>query len=321
MEVGYAGHQGRKLIENGAFQLNQLPDQDLALGNALLASVPNPFYGTPIATGTLSGATVQYGQLLRPFPQYAGVGLLITPGASSSFNAFNAKVTHRFSQGLTMTASYQWSKAIDNVSEDGSGTIRDYNNLSLDRSISSHDVPQSFVVNYRYEFPYGKGKHFGASAPKALEAIAGGWSVAGVYTYHSGFPLAFTATNNTNSFGGSQVPNIISGAQLPIANQSRFAWFNVGDVVQPPAFTFGNAPRYEGYVRAQPLSQMDMGVTKTFSLPWERLKLNLRADAFNIFNHNQFAAPSVTLGSLTFGQVTSSFSTPRNVQVALRLTF
>ncbi len=320
-ELGYAGSQGRKLIENGAFQANQLPDQYLSLGNALLANVPNPFYGTAIATGTLSGPTVQAGQLLRPYPQYAGVGLLITPGASSSFNALNFKITHRFAQGLTMSASYQWSKAIDNVSEDGSGTIRDYNNLSLDRSISGHDVPQSVVLNYRYEFPFGKGKSFGASMPRAVDAVFGGWSIAGVYTYHSGLPLAFTATNNTNSFGGSQVPNILNGSQLAIANPTRSQWFNIADVTQPAAFTYGNAPRYIGYVRAQPLNQMDFGLTKTFSMPWENIKLNLRADAFNSFNHNQFSAPSVSLSSLTFGQVTSSYSTPRNIQLALRLMF
>jgi hypothetical protein len=320
MEVGYAGSQGRKLIENGAFQGNQLPDQDLALGNALLASEPNPFYGTAIATGTLSGPTVQYGQLLRPYPQYTGVGLLLTPGASSSFNALEAKITHRFAQGLILSASYQWSKAIDNVSEDGSGTIRDYNNLSLDRSISGHDIPQSVVINYRYQLPVGKGQHFGSSLPRPLEALIGGWSVAGVYTYHSGLPLTFSATNNTNSFGGSQLPNITDGAQMALANPNRLKWFNTADLTQPAPFTFGNAPRYIGYVRAQAMNQMDMGVTKTFSLR-ETVKLNLRADAFNAFNHNQFNAPSTVLGSLTFGQVTSSYSTPRNIQVALRLSF
>jgi len=320
MEVGYSGSHGRKLIENGAFQANQLPDQDLALGNGLLASVPNPFYGTAIATGTLSGPTVQYGQLLRPYPQYAGVGLLLTPGASSSFNALEVKITHRFAQGLTLSGSYQWSKAMDNVSEDGSGTIRDYNNLSLERSISAHDIPQSVVVNYRYELPVGKGRHFGGSLSRPLDAIVGGWSVAGVYTYHTGLPLAFSATNNTNSFGGSQLPNITNGAQLALANPTRFKWFNTADVTQPLAFTFGNAPREVGYVRAQAMNQMDMGVTKTFSIR-EKVKLNLRADAFNAFNHNQFSAPSVSLSSLTFGQVTSSFSTPRNIQTALRLSF
>jgi hypothetical protein len=153
-----------------------------------------------------------------------------------------------------------------------------------------------------------------------LDAIVAGWSVAGVYTYHTGLPLAFSATNNTNSFGGSQLPNITSGAQLALENPTRFKWFNTADVTQPLAFTFGNAPREVGYVRAQAMNQMDMGVTKTFSIR-EKVKLNLRADAFNAFNHNQFSAPSASLSSLTFGQVTSSFSTPRNIQAALRLSF
>jgi Carboxypeptidase regulatory-like domain/TonB dependent receptor len=321
MEMGYNGSQGRKLIENGAFNANELPDKDLSLGNALLASVPNPFYGTAIASGTLSGPTVQYGQLLLPYPQYTAVNLLLTPGASSSFNALSAKVTHRFSQGLTLVASYQWSKAIDNVSEDGSGTIRDYNNLSLERSVSAHDVPQNLVVTYRYEFPFGKGRAFGKSWSRGIDLALGGWSVAGIWSYHSGLPLAFTTTNNTNSFGGSQLPNITNGAQLALPNPSRFEWFNTADVTQPPAFTFGNAPREIGYVRAAPMENMDMGLTKTFPLHWENVKLSFRADAFNAFNHNQFSAPNTNAASTTFGQVTTSYSTPRNIQLALRLTF
>jgi hypothetical protein len=320
-ELGYNGSQGRKLIENGAYNMDELPDKDLALGNALLASVPNPFYGTAIASGTLSGPTVQYGQLLLPYPQYTAVNLLITPGASSSFNALSAKITHRFSKSMTLVASYQWSRAIDNISEDGSGTIRDYNNLSLERSVSAHDVPQSLVVTYRYEFPFGKGKSFGSSWPRGVDLALGGWSVAGIATYHSGLPLAFSTTNNTNSFGGSQLPNITNGAQLALPNPTRFEWFNTADVTQPPAFTFGNAPREIGYVRAAPMENMDMGLTKTFPLPWEKVRLSFRADAFNAFNHNQFAAPNTNAASTTFGQVTSSYSTPRNIQLALRLTF
>ena len=87
------------------------------------------------------------------------------------------------------------------------------------------------------------------------------------------------------------------------------------------AFTYGNAAREVAYVRTQATNQMDFGLTKTFSLPWENIKLNFRADAFNAFNHNQFAGPSASLSSLTFGQVTSSRSTPRNIQLALRLNF
>ncbi|MFL6416344.1 MAG: hypothetical protein ACJ74Y_11840, partial [Bryobacteraceae bacterium] len=168
---------------------------------------------------------------------------------------------------------------------------------------------------------FGKGRRLGSSLPRGVDAVIGGWSLAGIYSYTSGLPLAFTTSNNTNSFGGSQLPNIANGPALANPNQSRFAWFNTAVVSQPAAFTFGNAPRYEGYVRAQATNQLDMGATKAFTLPWESVKLSFRADAYNAFNHNVFAAPATNYSLTTFGQVTSSRSTPRNIQLALRLTF
>jgi hypothetical protein len=217
-------------------------------------------------------------------------------------------------------ASYQFSKAIDNVSEDGSGTIRDYNNLALDRSVSSHDFPHSVVVTYRYDLPFGKGQAIGASLPAFVNAVIGGWAVSGVYTYTSGLPLSFTTTNNTNSFGGSQFPNISDRHLLAIANPTRLAWFNKSVFSQPAAFTYGNAPRYVSEVRSDATNNMDFGLQKTFPI-LEKVRLQFRAEAFNAFNHNQFSAPTTNITSPTFGQITSSRSTPRNIQLSLRLTF
>ena len=208
-ELGYSGSQGRKLSYGFAFQNNQLPDAELARGSALLSLVNNPFYGV-ITTGTLAGKTVQLGQLLRPFPQFTGVTTVDTPGASSNFNALTAKFTKRFSEGLTLLASYRFSKALDNASESisfGTGDRgRNFNNMSLDRSISVHDIPHSLAVTYLYELPLGKGRHFGGGMHPILDGIVGGWSVSGMFKMDSGFPLNFTAANNTNSFGGGQYP-------------------------------------------------------------------------------------------------------------------
>ena len=82
-EIGYTGTQGRKLLYGYDVQLNQLPDQYLSLGSTLLEQVPNPFYGV-ITSGSLSGPTVQRGQLLRPYPQFTGVTATLMPGASST---------------------------------------------------------------------------------------------------------------------------------------------------------------------------------------------------------------------------------------------
>ena len=109
-EVGYAGSQGRKLAfgYNGysaGTNINQLPDSALSLGAALNDQVPNPFRGI-ITSGPWSGATVLRRQLLRPYPQFQNVSILDMPGASSSFNAFLARVNKRFGNGMTVMASY-----------------------------------------------------------------------------------------------------------------------------------------------------------------------------------------------------------------------
>jgi len=319
VELGYAGTQGRKLLAP-TFELNQLPDNLLSMGNALLANVTNPFYGQ-ITSGTLAGPMVQRGQLLRPYPQYTSVGLLVPPMSSSSFNAMTAKLTHRFSKGLAVMASYQFSKAMDNISEDGAGRIRNFNNLSLERSISGHDFPHSLLLTFGYDLPVGKGKALGGSVPGALDAVIGGWSISGIYSYTSGVPLNYAvSSNNTNSFGGNQYPNIADRKLIAISNRSRYAWFNTAAFSQPAAFTFGNAPRYVAEVRTDPTNNVDLSISKTFPIR-EKLKLQFRAETYNTFNHNQFAAPVTTFASTTFGQITSSRSTPRNVQLALRLSF
>ena len=72
LQAGYAGNHGLKLLFRTTSELNALPPQDLSMGNALLAPVKNPFYGV-ITSGALSGPTIPYGQLLRPYPEYTGV--------------------------------------------------------------------------------------------------------------------------------------------------------------------------------------------------------------------------------------------------------
>jgi hypothetical protein len=112
-QAAYIGNHGTKLLFNETFELNQLPTADLALGNQLLAPVANPFYGV-IPSGSLSGQTIPYGQLLRPFPEYTGVENVQPTSASSSYNALGLSANHRFSNGLQFLVSYTWSKYLTN---------------------------------------------------------------------------------------------------------------------------------------------------------------------------------------------------------------
>jgi hypothetical protein len=322
-ELGYSGSQGRKLSYGFAFQRNQLPDAELARGNALLGLVNNPFFGV-ITGGALSARTVQLGQLLRPFPQFTGVTTVDSPGASSSFNALTGAFTKRFSSGLNVIASYRFSKAIDNASESisfGTGDRgRNFNNTSLDRSISAHDIPHSLAVTYLYELPLGTGRRFGGALHPLLDGFVGGWSLSGIFKMDSGFPLNFTAPNNSNSFGGGQYPNISDRKQLKLAEPTIERWFNTSVFSQPAPFTFGNTPRWVGEVRSGRNNNMDLALMKSFRMR-EKLRLQLRGEFFNAFNRNRFAAPNRTLGNNAFGQVLSSINGPREIQLALRATF
>ncbi len=320
-QVAYIGNHGVKLLFGTTYELNQLPPSDLALGNQLLQTVPNPFYGV-ISSGALSGPTIPYGQLLRPFPEYTGVEDVQPPSASSSYNALAVSANHRFSNGIQFLVSYTWSKYLTN-SEGPEGwtngqaqAVQNWYSNSLEKSVMSDDIPRSLVASYVYELPVGKGRKFAPSG-KIVEGVIGGWQVAGISSFKDGFPLSITnATNNTNSFGGNQRPNILGNPTL--SNPSIYQWFNTADFSQPAPFTFGDAPRTLPYLRAQGTINTDLTLQKYWSLWNETSRLQLRAEFYNLFNRAQFFAPGTTFGTSTFGVVPGALPA-RSIQFGMKL--
>jgi hypothetical protein len=319
--AGYVGNHGVKLLFNTTYELNALPPADLALGNQLLTQVANPFYGV-IKSGALAGPTIPYGQLLRPFPEYTGVENVQPPAASSTYNALVLSANHRFSNGIQFLVSYTWSKYLTN-SEGPEGwtngqaqTVQNWYNNSLEKSVMSDDIPRSLVISYVYEIPVGTGRKLSPSS-KIVNGIVGGWQMAGISDFKDGFPLAVTnATNNTNSFGGNQRPNISGNPNL--SNHSIYDWFNTGAFSQPPPFTFGDAPRTLPYLRAQGTINTDVTFQKYWGLWNETSKLQLRAEFYNVFNRAQFFAPGTTFGTSTFGVIPGALPA-RSIQFGMKL--
>lgn len=327
IELGYIGTQGRKLPYGVSPNMNQLDPQYLSLGQALNDSVPNPFAGQ-FASGTINGATIPRNQLLRPFPQFQTISLSAdTPGSSSSYNALNLKFQKRFSNGMSTLVTYQWSKAIDNTSEtqgwEVGDALRNYYNRSIERSISAHDLPQSIATAFVYELPIGKGKAVGGNMSKLADAVVGGWQVSGIGRLSSGLPLQFSAPNTLSAYGFSVArPNIADLKQLAVDNPTPDRWFNTAAVTNPAPFTIGNAPRWIPNVRFGPTRNLDFSIAKSWKF-MEKIRLQFRAESFNLTNTPQFGRASTTVGAGDFGRVsgTAPGVTPRNIQGVLRLSF
>jgi DNA-binding transcriptional ArsR family regulator len=205
LEVTYSGSAGVGLPAGWATQINQIPDQYLSLGSALLQQIPNPFFGL-VSTGNLAQKTIPRGQLLRPFPQFQSLFGEADAVGHSSFHSFAAQFKKRFAHGL-VGVSYTVSKALGNTETrsdflDGVTTnadgFEDIYNRRLNRSLMAYDVPQRIVVNYSLELPFGKGQRF-LNQGGILNRVAGGWEVNGIYTAQSGIPVALI--NQTNTVG------------------------------------------------------------------------------------------------------------------------
>jgi len=288
----------------------------------LLAQVPNPFFGHITASGcNLDQPTIAQGQLLRPHPEFCDITELQDPTGTSHYNALDVNYTHRVSQGLTLLASYTFSKFIDNVggpnnwanaSANFSENIRNAYNLAAEKSVDATDTPHSFVLSYVYELPVGRGKKLGSGMNGVANAIVGGWQTSGTLTLKEGFPLTITQ-GDVNPFGVGQHVNVVG--DYHVSHRSISQWFNPNAFAPAQQFDLGNAPRYFSDLRAPSFKTWDMSIQKYFPFE-ERYRLQFRLDMFNALNHPNFYSPNTFVGG-GFGMINQAW-TPRQMQAALR---
>jgi hypothetical protein len=320
-DIAYVGNRGRQLLQSyeGGLDFDQLPTADLALGSALNDTVANPFYGH-ITTNTLSAPTTSRGQLLKLYPQYTSLEPLRFPGGNSQYDALQLSFAKHLSHGLQVQMSYVWSKNLDNNSQH-----QDSFNPMADYAISFQDIRQRFVASYIYQLPFGRGQIFGSNISRWEDTLLGGWQVNGITTLQGGNPLQINANNDLSNFNFQNLyaNTNFQNASLTGATKNRLnRYFNTGDFSQPAPFTLGNGPAYYDNLRAPGLANTDFSVFKQFH-PVERLKAEFRAEAFNVFNHENFGAPDTGVTDTTFGVINSSQSgtNPRQLQFALKLLF
>lgn len=329
-EIAYAGSRGEHMplglpgaeIGDLGANLNQLSPRYYSLGDALFQ---------PLANGQLRG------QSLRPFPQYQNVEADSDFSGDTYYNSLQATFEKRLFSNGTILANYTWSKLISNtegfftsLESNTVGSIQDYTNLRAERSLGTFDVPHRFVLSYILDLPLGRDKSFFSNVTGVADKIASGWSVSGITTFASGFPLAITtvAPNDLSTFFGAGTirPNVVPGCNKSAAGSIVHAVTNGTSVVNaacfvaPESFSLGNEPRVDPTLRAEGINSWDWSVSKRTRLS-ERVGLDLRAEFFNLFNRVQFGPPNTAFGGPTFGKITSQANNPRQVQFALRASF
>jgi hypothetical protein len=328
LTLGALGSHSLHLNEIG-LNIDQLNPSYFPLGSALTQKVANPLYNNG-GVGTVGTATVSRAQLLLPFPQYTSVTLSNSDTGFAYYYAVYLRAQRRLANGLTVLASYTWSRSESNVlgvSTAGASQItslsgaQNADDKNAERSLSTQDVPSRFTTALTYELPFGKGKPFLTSG-RILNLIAGGWSANVVGILQTGYPLAVTQPNNNSVIGASlQRPNAtgVSAETSGSASGRIDGWLNPAAFSQAPLFAFGNITPFLRD-RGPGLFNWDLSAFKTFSIR-ERLKAQFRAEALNATNTVYLGYPNTTYTNPNFGRITTQVNNPRLIQLGARFTF
>ncbi|MBI2685666.1 MAG: TonB-dependent receptor [Acidobacteria bacterium] len=288
-EVGYAGSKGTHL-HYGAYNLNAIP-VNLA----------------PQAQGRRIAPFVRYPQYPNGVSSASWIG-------SSSYHSLQLKSERRFSKGLSYVAAFTFAKLI-NTGENG---YRDpLNNRNLDRGISLDSSPFRFTFAPVYELPFGRGRQFDIKN-RVVDAVAGGWELTAIGTIQAGFPLNPGNSIDTCNCGSAVYPNVSGNPNMDTGERTVNKWFRTEVFSSPAQWTIGNAGR--GAIWGPGLRSLDFTISKYFSVT-ERIRLQYRAEAYNLSNSPYFANPNVTVGAGTFGRITAVSNSARQMQMALKLYF
>jgi hypothetical protein len=248
MTIGYVGSAGQNLQANNQ-NINNIPyaTEFSTGGNTLNAHLMNNPYGVGVPFPGYfnlwgSGITIQ--QALRPFPQYDFIdsGCCLQSTGHSSYDALLVSLARRFRNGLSLQASYTWSKnendtdsALPNTNP-GQPQVQNVANLRAEKAISVQDIPNTFVISYLYEFPAGKGKRFFNHGIASY--VVGGWKVGGVQRYQDGQPIAFCCSVGIPGWEQAMRYDLVPGASIksPIYRSgwkhiNPFTYLNGGGLV------------------------------------------------------------------------------------------
>lgn len=304
-------------------------------------------FGTLISNGDLADTVQTVGAYTYPQAYNAGMSpqfsqdTIYTNKGFSSYNGLLITLTKNMSHGLTFQANYTFSHSIDNVSivanqgaVAGYGFVCDVLRPRECRGSSDFDATQIFNGWFIYQLPFGHGRQWASSTPRWVDEIIGGWEVSSEFNQHTGFAWSTVSNAFVPSYS-NDAPAFFNGT----STSDLYAHINKNSAGQVNIFSKGvaTASEFSGPVgfnvgprnnlRGPGYFDMDSGLAKTFGIvPDHGVNLQFRADFYNVLNHASFSTPippasNTDITNANFGLITSTISTARIGQLALRLEF
>jgi hypothetical protein len=245
-------------------------------------------------------------------------------GANSIYNALQVRLVHRFTRGVSFQAFYTFAKSLDNGSSIGGTSgivVQQDGNYAAERGLSSFDVRHQWRFLNLYELPFGE--HHRLATHGWAEHLLSNWRLQNIVTWQTGTPvtayLGGTASDNGTGANFSLRPNQIANPDLGICGGSPLSFFNTAAFATPPTGQYGNEHR--GAIEGPCKFNWNMSLAKSFRFgPRERHHLDIRWEVQNLTNTPVLSGVSATLGSSSFGRVTSAGSM-RTMDVMARFNF
>jgi hypothetical protein len=232
---------------------------------------------------------------------------LITPVNHSKYDSLQAQVSHTYANNYTLTAAYTWSKTLGfccNNFADGGPSIVLPQYFYLNYALEPWDTPQKLTISGEAKSPFGRGQRWlnsGGVAPK----LAGGWELSVMFQGQSGMPFTVSSSGTSlNAPGSSQQADLVGSGKVAIFGKTGPGqdWFDTTRFAPVTAVRFGTSGLDN--VFGPGLANVALGIFRDFKLN-ERWTLQFRANAFNLTNSPNFAAPNASVNSGSFGQISS----------------
>ncbi|HLM01146.1 MAG TPA: TonB-dependent receptor [Pyrinomonadaceae bacterium] len=312
--VGYYGSKGTNLI--GAFELNEIrPGVALSSMCATGASTtPTVACQTP-GTGFLAANRIL--DQLRPYRGYQSLNI-VQPRYDSNYHSLQISAQQRFSGASQVNVAYTWSKNLTNNLTDRSSAPQNSYDLESEWGRAALDRRHIFTLNYVYELPFFREQQ------GFVGKILGGWQASGIISYNTGLPFTVT-TSSFDPAGVGLISALVAGGRPNLlcdpnqgAPRTQQQYFNTACFAPNPTSAtnvnisnnLGSSPR--SVLHGPPTRRVDFTLSRNFRFS-ETMRLQLRGEAFNVFNWTNFRGLSTNVTAANFGQVIS-VRDPRTLQ-------